>query len=884
MKIRTFGRVISLGLGLTSLAACGGTETTDTNTGAEGGETPVAESGRTDACPTGKCDSPNASETFEHKWAVDMKKVNEHYGRTTKYFFGMTPQESGIDPNLIIPGLTQAIAAQMVAAGMPEDAAAQAAAQQATAMANQPIWDQMASRNSDHSLHVDADGENGVDKNVQVILEDGTQIDPPGYVNIIPMYRDTDPTKQNQIRKYMKNGDVIVYFHPEFTETKDHMERRASHIAMHYDITDPVTGQEMVHHIDNPNGYGPMYNHRPTKHMPFHIYRFQPRADKVFGVAPAGQNIAAEIEGVGFTRGQEDAVLGLVNPEVNLDDTKERLKFQIKLDVELSLDYRAAENIITYLRNTGRIDSLKTLGGIPYVDGEALTLLRDGVDAEEENGFTIDATMADMYSQHAADWAFITNDLSPFADFFTLTLQNKTQIDDFAVPAINGEDMPRLYCSGLAYANLNLALNRPLNSIGLGEELWETFKSSNYYLSDINKEFAAEWVADQNNLPGIDRMVFESYAATDIVNNWINTNLGHLPVPIRQALLATPELQQQMVRGFSQLEWSDSHAEEKSQTRQFDPASEANVARWAKAYGLGADATQAYLESDEELFNAFRGLDIPLAGLTPMDVLQAVERATVSNRFVPPRIWMDVADRADSNMVYVGTVLNCELLSAADGSDIDACAGGGGGVEEFAEGAADTSTYAHYAITNGGQRTHRRFDGTPGPKNMGYNTTFTVGFTAADVEDIVFMVHTPEMWADNDTVGMSMYEYDTYCTEKNPEGSCAPNTGIFLDPMALLEFGAGAIEDQRLTFELFGDNGVCQPAGEDIMDCPTVTVKEDGSLEYGDTILTRNAHGLFAVTMLDVKARDEGVEFELCTECANGGAHFDGWRLKIRND
>ncbi|MFN3202881.1 MAG: hypothetical protein ACE366_31100 [Bradymonadia bacterium] len=881
MKIRTFGRVISLGLGLTSLAACGGTETTDTNTGAEGGETPVAESGRTDACPTGKCDSPNASETFEHKWAVDMKKVNEHYGATTKYFFGMTPQESGVDPNLIIPGLTQAIAAQMMAAGMPQDAAVQAATQQATAMANQPVWDQMALRNSDHSLHVDADGENGVAENVQLILEDGTRIDPPGYVNIIPMYRDTDPTKQNQIRKYMKNGDVIVYFHPEFTSIKDHMERRASHIAMHYDITDPVTGQEMVHHIDNPNGYGPMYNHRPTKHMPFHIYRFQPRADKTFGLAPASDAVAAEAEGVQFTRAQEDGVLKLVNPE--LADDAAVQAFHTFLDVELALDVRAANNIVTYLANSGRIDSLADLARIPYVGPSALTRMRDAVDGEE-NGFTIDPSMASLYSQHAADWAFITNDLSPFADFFTLTLQNKSQLDDFAVPAINGENMPRLYCSGLAYANLNLALNRPLNSIGLGAEQWETFKSSNYYLSDINKRFDAEWVSDKNNLPGIDRLVFESYAATDIVNNWLETNLGHLPVPVRQGLLQTPQLQQQMVRGFSQLEWSDSHATEKSQTRQFDPASENNVKRWAAAYGRGANETQAFLEADEELFNAFRALNIPMDGLTPMDVLQAVERETVSNRFVPPRIWMDVADRADGNMVYVGTVLNCELLSAADGSTIDACAGGGGGVEEFAEGAADTSTYAHYAITDGGQRTHRRFDGTPGPKNMGNNTAFTVGFTASNAQDVAFIVHTPETWAGNDTVDMSMYEYDTYCTEKNPEGTCAPSTGIYLDPMALLDADTKAIEDQRLTFELFGDNGVCQPVGEDTMECPTATMNEDGSLEFDTAIISRNAHGLFALTMVDMKNSAEPANFELCTECANGGAHFDGWRLKIRND
>lgn len=874
MKIRTFGRAISLGLGLISLAGCGAEEDGATS---EASEAPT--SGRTDACPTGKCDSPNSGSTFEHVWAVDMKKVREHYGQTTRFFFGMTPQEAGLDPQIVIPGLTQAIAAQMIAAGVPQEAAVQAATEQATALANTPIWDQMARRNADHSLHVDHALDDRAAKNVQLILEDGTEIDPPGYLNIIPMYRDTDPTKQTQIRKVMKNGDVIVYFHPEFTDIKDHMERRMSHVAMHYDIMDPVTGQQMVHHIDNPNGYGPMYNHRPSKHMPFHIFRFQPRADKPFGLTPDAADVVEEIEGVAFTQAQRQKVLALVNP--TLPTEAATLAFHTRLDVELALDVRAADNIVTHLHNVGAIGNLATLAAIPYVGPSALTRMRDAVDGEED-GFTIEPGLASLYSQHAADWAFITNDLSPFADFFTLTLQQKSQLDDFAVPALNGEDMPRLYCSGLAYTNLNLALNRPLNPLGLGDDLWDTFKGSQYYLSDINARFPAEWVADSHDLPAIDRLVFESYAATDIVNSWLETNFGHLPLPIRQAMLQNPQLQQQMVNGFSQLEWSDADATEKSQAQQFDPASEANVARWAKAYGLTAEQTPAFLEADAELKAAFSGLGISAEGLTPMDVLQAVERETVANRFVPPRIWMDVADRADSNMVYVGTVLNCELLTAADGSGLDACAGGGGGADEFAEGAADTSTYPHYAVTDGGERTHRRLDGTPGPELMGKGTRVTAAFTAADVTDVRFLLHTPEHYEGHETADMAMYAYDEYCTERNPSATCAPAKGILIDPTR--QIPEGAVSDERLAFDLLGDEGICTALNETEMECEVATRGPDGALSVEKEILDRDAHGLFSLTMIDLKASAAPAELELCEACAEGGAQFNGWRLQIRND
>ena len=208
--------------------------------------------------------------SFRGKWAVDMKKVDEHYGTSSKYFLGMSAEEAGL-PNPALP----------------------------------PVWDQTAKRLPDGSRPQEDGSE------VAVIDRDGNKLDPEGYVNIVPMLKDTDPTEQEHIKKFLKNGDVIVYVHPEDTGSRGAMERRASHVAMHYTYTTP-DGRELVHHIDNPNSYGPAYNHRPNRHMPFHVYRFKPKASDALGTsAPSGP--AESAEGVEFSSNQRDKVLELVN-------------------------------------------------------------------------------------------------------------------------------------------------------------------------------------------------------------------------------------------------------------------------------------------------------------------------------------------------------------------------------------------------------------------------------------------------------------------------------------------------------------------------------------------------------------------------------------------
>ena len=826
-----FLRCMTVGAVAVGLMACGSDDGDDAGSGAG-----VLDDGqaRTDECPTGKCDSPNAAATFKHQWAVDMKRVREHYGRSSKFFFGLAPEEAQLPPGL--PGT------------------------------DKPVWDQMARRNPDHSLHIDSKQDPTVKENIQLIMEDGTAIDPPGFVNIVPLLRDTDPTKQQALRSLMQNGDIIVYFHPEYTEIKDQMERRTSHVAMHYDIKDPATGRELVHHIDNPNSYGPRYNHRPDRRMPFHVYRFQPRPDKQFGGAPVSGDIQKTVEGVEFTAKQVDAVIELVNTaDLNT------------LDVTIALDARAARNILNAREAAGRIDDLVALGRIPYVGPSALTRLRDAVEVSE-SGFTIDAAMAAMYGDQSMRWGMIDNDLSPFANFFTLTLQKKDELIDFAERALNNTNMQALYCSGLVYANLNLALNFPLNQLALGDDLWGAFKTNRYLFSDIDGEVTQADLQDGNNLPSIDRLVFESYAATDLLTAWVDVNLGNLPMPVRKGLIAQDAVLQQIVGGFRQLEWSDDHPD-KNQSVEFPPATIENVRRWAKAYGLTEADTQTFLEADPELFAKFQNLGIDLTGLTPMDVVQAVEREFVANRFVPPRIWLDEADKADSNLIYVGTVLNCELLVADDGSGADPCGGGGAGVDEFGEGAAETSTYPHYRVSNGGERTHRRFDASVGPERWGQGTKMKAGLTAASTEDIVFLLHVPEHWKGHEMASSSMMEYDGYCTERNPAATCAPEKGIaFPAKDYATEASLNATE---LRFDV---TDVCELLDDDTARCNVATRQTDGSYAFAQEEVSRNAHGLFSMTLVDLGHQSASVELERCTECATGGAQYNVWSLIVRND
>ena len=772
---------------------------------------------------------------FRGKWAVDMKKVDEHYGRSSTYFLGMTAEEAGL-PNPQLP----------------------------------PVWDQTARREADGSLHEETGTE------YAVIDRDGNKIDPQGYVNIIPMLQDTEPAKQKHIRDIMNDGDVIVYVHPEQTGVRGAMERRASHVGMHYEYT-TEDGRELVHHIDNPNSYGPVYNHRPDRQMPFHVYRFKPLATDRIGGGGAATPVESP-EGIDYSAAQRDAVLAIVNGgDVSTQDA--RKAFHKKLDIELGMRADAAGKIVQYRTNNGTIDSLDVLAAIPRVGPAALRTLRDasGAEAGGSAGSVMTAAQAAAYGTNARNWAMMTNDISPFADFFDLRLQTLDDLPAFAQAAVNGQQINNLYCSGLAYANLNLAINFPLNEQGLGD-LYSTFASGSWRFSDANGEITAQQLADSAGLTSLNRLVFEPYQPSDILNAWIETYWWAIPPEAKQQIFASPEFQQQIVQGFRKLEWSDSHSEEKQSSGEFEPATVENVERWAAAYGQPAEATEGYLASHPEIAAKFAELGLNSEGMTPMDVFQAVEDAVVVNEFVPPQIWMDHADRDNASLVYVGTVLNCEILTAVDGSGDDACAGSGGGVTEFSEAAADSSHYPDYVLNNGGHVAHRRFD-VVGPESWGPDSTVSVRITHGDVGDVRFILHLPAHWQNHPAADLPYQEFRGWCSEQREMGgSCAAEVGILLEPNE-----SGPVTDKTYTWRL-GD--ICDFSADGaIASCPLASpwAGENGD-EFGDRgvgdISTWADGGRVSVTAIDLGNTSAG-DLENCPACPTSGGHYNQYKVHL---
>jgi hypothetical protein len=816
------------------------------------------------------------TESTPGQWVVDMAKVARPwdqggYGRSSQLFFGLGPAEYG----LCKPG-------------------------EAPESCNQKpvVWDhtlRFGPQASDSGVSFRKPYPN--DKPNPVIKTvDGKFLGPKGRgLNIIPLLKNTDPTAQVHLRKWMKSGDVLTFFHPE--QGGSGTDRRVSHVAMHYDYKSPLTGKEYVHHIDNPNNYGPRYNFAPNRNMPFHVFRYQPKG--------------------------------------------------------------------------------------------------------------MDAKKAEAYALAARSWAFIDDDLSPFAGYFDLRSQSTRDLKDkFVTPLLAGSSMAQVYCSGLAWTNLNLGVNFPLKP-GMLTRDYSRAETGEVFKAEDCRDPASEKCVltpakygevDAASLEGRGKMIYSAYTPSDLANAWLDEIYMELPPEKRAEIAQKPETQAQIGSGFSQLNWSDSDgkaggAVDANQQPLFVPVTAPeNLKAWADAYAATVDFSKAmkagnrevaaaivrsFIESHQlkvkdrrtvtltELIKIHNGsqpadadpekyVTVDVLTMNPRQILRTLEMAHVTTRFVPPRIWADQADdvtflpsgsdqrtESNSDIVYVGTVINCELLSASDGSNADACAleGAGGGMDEFSEGGADTSTYPHYAIPNGGERTHRRFDASTGPALMGKGTKFLARATTYQMSDVSFLLHTPELYAEgyNDFVnnlfanipadalaaearqrglaGMSVRDYDAACTamsrvaaSQGLRGSCAPKRAIVLEVAKANEIVAnrapatGPAADVIYTFDL---GNVCRVASPDAekMTCPVVTQKPDGTgwdLEHVQEVeVSRSTHGNFALTMADngradgslpavdpatpQGARDQ-TAYGLCPACNTQGAHFNQWTLTIRND
>ena len=812
------------------------------------------------------------------QWVVDLKKValpteRGGYGRSSQLFFGLGPAEYLCKP------------------GEPAEQCAQKPALWDQTFRFGPVADEAGVAFRKPFAN---DKENPVVKTA-----DGKITGPKGKgLNIIPLLKNTDPTKQVYLRQWLKNGDVLAFFHPEQSSMRNLMDRRVSHVAMHYDYKSPLNGKEYVHHIDNPNNYGPRYNYPPSRNMPFHVFRFQPKG--------------------------------------------------------------------------------------------------------------MDAKKAEAYALAARNWAFLNDDLSPFADFFDLQLQTQRDLKTkFVDKLLAGSESAEVYCSGLAFTNLNLGTNHPLKPGLLTKEYKRGETGETFAPGDCQSGTEDKCVLAPAKLGGVEvaslesrnKLVVNPYTTGELAPQWLDNTYGELPLEKRAEIAAKPETQQQLAQGLYNVQWSDGDGKPGDAAAAAPPAVTAteNLKAWGDAYGAtlawskamkagdqaaAALATQAFVDAHQlkaksgevlglaqliEKHNAAvptgedaeKWLAVDAAKMSAAQILRALEIAHVTNRYVPPRMWLDTADdhtflpsgfdpRTESkgDMVYVGTVINCELLAATDGSSKDACAvdgaGVGAGSDQFSEGGADTSTYAHYAVANGAERTHRRFDASTGPELMGKGTKITVRATSFEMKDVKFLLHTPDLYAEgfpqhvNELFGalppealpadarqaglpaLSVRDYDTACTAMNKvaraqqrRGSCAPKRAIVLDVSKSAEVArrdarataSGPVPDAVYTFDL---TKVCRITSHTArtMKCPVVSQKADGSgwdfANVKDVEVSRSTHGLVSTTMVDVGATATGQapqvdasnanserdqrSYGLCAACDAGGGHFNQWTISIQNE
>jgi hypothetical protein len=645
---------------------------------------------------TGKCDDLNGGTGFNHQWAIDMQKVRgiSMYANSAR-FVAAVQQELQLPDDL---WQMNCKTEKIIVSQSPDGSAT---VQDGGCF----VWGNIMTRNPDHSVHKD-DPESYPIIN---IVDDGKKIDPPGYLNIIAL-KNTERHMQDEVRAYLQNGDILVYFHPEDNDTT---QFRMHHAAMFYDTGEGplainIGGVPYVHHIDNPVSYGPALN-AGAESVPFHVYRFSP-------------NGAANV-------GPRDA----------------NGKFPFPCN-----------------------DEIRGAGGPAECQAG-------------EDFFTITDDMAAQYAYMARNWALLTNDHAPFASFHTMTWRDAYKrnldgvsvledVDRWAKPAIERGRTPEVYCAGLVYTNLNLALNRPMNQAAMGSELWSLFTDNSYDFNDNymsygegrdNDLLTYNDLIDTENLPSFGQLVFEPITASVIIDSWLAGYFGQLPREARaQILMGAAE---QLASGFSQLEWA---AEKDADMSNNAVASPERIIAYAQAYGAGGD-TLAQMKQDE---------------------LQHVD-----NRYVPPPYYHWIAQQEDSPLAYVGTVIPVDLLAPLAGNSGDT---GSGEISEFAEGGPDTSLYAHYYITNGGRHVQRILAVSAGPEWVGVGSKMSTRISAADINDVRVILH-PAGSFDFAALGN-----DRYICEENPD--CIGNVPGIMVPVSAAQNGGNTVwNDFKVEFEFF---------------------------------------------------------------------------------
>lgn len=830
-------------------------------------------------CRGGRCDSGEDGSSFTHRWALDMQKIRA---------------QSRYSDN-------QRFVAAAPTSLLPEPLATQACEREAVVAADgstQPggcfLWGNMMRLNPNHSEHVDAPEEHPIIN----IVDNGQQIDPPGYLNIIAQLN-AERQDQTEIRQYLRNGDILVYFHPEDSDTT---QFRMHHAAMFYDTGEGplainLDGVPFVHHIDNPVSYGPAFNSGPTT-PPFHVYRFNPNG------AP----------NVGGRNGDGRFVFDCT-------------------------------------------DEIRDAGGPPECQAGEAT-------------FTISDEMAAQYAYLARNWALITNGHAPFSSFHYMSWNDEgaraaanlgaiDEVDRYALPALERGETPRVYCAGLVYTNLNLALNRPLNQAALGDQLWPLFSGGSFEFDDrfmrlndssnaVRGPLVAGELEDEMNLPRLGRLAFEPILASDIIDAWLEGYFGQLPREVRAQVLGGAA--ERIAGGFRSLEWAAGKIEEAEGTVVATPQ---RIQQYAAAYGSG-DADNYTISVAGGELQLVPGPD----GQPDLPQMKDVERQYVDNRYVPPPLYHVLANQPDSLLSYVGTVIHVDLLAPIGDNEGDT---GSGGVAEFAEGGPDTSLYEHFYVADGGRHVQRLFDVSSGPARVGHGSSVAARISAADIRDIRLVLHPAGSFDRLDSL---------YACDRDPD--CIGDApGIFLPLSPEQADGATVWDDVSVSFELFAPEtegglgcvmvgdvagtwedvvftygeveevldmvnqasfdeldlqvGLDRRAAENIVAARPIrdmnqlaavawvgpAALEDlreyvpiwtgvdeperyalcpaydwatGEIDTSSRIRLGAAHGQWTVTMLDLGELSEGATVDNCASCADGGGHSNQWFLVLRDE
>ena len=589
---------------------------------------------------------------FVHRWAIDVQKVQSiaKYADSVRFV--------AADPTTLLPPELAA------GAGAPEMIIQAGSAP----TAGRPmLWGNMQTLNFDHTAHVDDPAGNPIVN----IIDAGQELDPPGYLNILAL-KNASRHEQDEIREYLRNGDILVYFHPE---DDDVTQFRMHHAAMYYDtgqgpLAISLNGVPYVHHIDNPTSYGPAFNAGPSS-TPFHVYRFNP-------------NGAAN---VGGRNGDGQFVFPCT-------------------------------------------EAIRTAGGPEACQAGA-------------ESFTITDEMAAQYGYMARNWALITNEHAPFSNFHNMTWNDVDQreatgqtiqqmVDAFAGPALSRGDTPEVYCAGLVFTNLNLAMNRPLNQAAMGDAFWTTFMGNEYQFNDryMEEVISAEQLMDPTDLPRLGRLLIEPIPASEILDNWLVGYFGRLPRQARAAILGGAA--DKIAAGFRSLVWADTKdagaAEENPVV-----ATPERIQLYAQAYASG-DADQLTISAATGTLTVVPGPD----GQPDLPQMKALELQYVDNRYVPPPQFHSLAQQPDSLLSYVATVIHVDLLSPIGDNTGDT---GSGIVDEFAQGGPDSSLYEHFLVANGSRHVQRIFDVSSGPTQIGLGSKVSTRVSASDINDVRVILH-----------------------------------------------------------------------------------------------------------------------------------------------